>query len=187
MAGPILTSNPWVFYTAGQGEGKGTAWLLRNTFTAAVSDIVTMTAHGLITGDGPVQLTNSGGALPAGLAVGTDYWIIKIDADTFYLAASQSDAKAGTQVDITGTGTGTHSLRMLPLHNHKIYVKTIIVEAAGAGGTFEVKDSNGGKSLTGSLTIAANAHERFEIFSFVKGVYMEAIADGQVLVYHGRP
>lgn len=81
------------------------------TFTAATTDIVTATAHAFTTGDGPFQLTNSGGALPAGLAVTTDYYVIVIDANTFRLATSRPNALAGTPVvDITGTGTGTHTL-----------------------------------------------------------------------------
>jgi len=79
------------------------------TFTAATTDICTAVAHGYFTGD-RVQLTNSGGALPAGLAAATTYYVIKLTADTFKLAASDALATAGTAVDITGTGTGTHSV-----------------------------------------------------------------------------
>jgi hypothetical protein len=79
------------------------------TFTAATTDICTKVAHGLETGDGPVRLTTTT-TLPAGLALLTDYWFIKIDADTFYLATSLANAYAGTRVDITSTGTGTHTL-----------------------------------------------------------------------------
>lgn len=81
------------------------------TFTAANgTEILTAAAHGLLTGDGPVRLTNAGGALPTGLAAGTDYYIIKIDANTFYLAASRALAFAGTAVTFTSDGTGTHTL-----------------------------------------------------------------------------
>lgn len=80
------------------------------TFTAATTDICTAVDHGRVTGDGPHRLTNSGGALPAGLATGTDYWIIRLDDDTFKLATSFDNAIAGTAVDVTGTGTGTHTL-----------------------------------------------------------------------------
>jgi hypothetical protein len=83
-----------------------------NTFTAAASDICTANDHGLLTCDGPFQATNSGGALPAGLAGSTDYWIVKLSANTFSLAASYADATAATPVvvDISGAGTGTHTL-----------------------------------------------------------------------------
>lgn len=81
-----------------------------DTFTAAATDICTAVAHGLQVGDGPIRLTTTG-TLPAGLALATDYWIIEgADADTFKLASSLANAYAGTAVDITGTGSGTHTL-----------------------------------------------------------------------------
>lgn len=80
-----------------------------DTFTAAATDICTAVAHGLQTGDGPIRLTTTG-TLPAGLALATDYYVIKIDADTFKLATSLANAYAGTAVDITDAGTGTHTL-----------------------------------------------------------------------------
>lgn len=81
-----------------------------DTFTADdTTDICTAASHGLETGDGPVQLTSSG-TLPAGLSLATDYWIIKEDANTFKFATSLANALAGTDVDITDTGSGTHTL-----------------------------------------------------------------------------
>lgn len=80
-------------------------------FTAThATETFTATAHGLVTGDGPIRLTNSGGALPAGLATGTDYYVIRVDADNFKLATTRENAWAGTNVLITGNGTGTHTL-----------------------------------------------------------------------------
>lgn len=82
------------------------------TFTAAASDVVTIVAHGLETGDGPVRVTTSAADLPLGLVAGTDYWIIKLTADTFKFAASLANAVADspTAVDIQDAGTGTHTL-----------------------------------------------------------------------------
>lgn len=80
------------------------------TFTAvAATDLITKVAHGYSTGD-RVQLTNSGGALPAGLSAATTYYVIRVSADTFKLATSDTLATAGTAVDLTGAGTGTHSV-----------------------------------------------------------------------------
>jgi hypothetical protein len=83
------------------------------TFTAAASDVVTFAAaHGLETGDGPVRVSNSGGALPGGLVAATDYWVIKLDATTIKFAASLANAiaDAPTPVNITDAGTGVHTL-----------------------------------------------------------------------------
>lgn len=83
--------------------------LADDTFTAS-GDTMTATAHAYLTGDGPVRLTNSGGALPGGLSTDTDYWVIYASANTFKLATSLANAVAGTAVTTTGAGTGTHTV-----------------------------------------------------------------------------
>lgn len=77
-----------------------------NTFTAdAGTDALTSAAaHGLANGD-RVAFTNSGGALPAGLAAVTEYFVRNITSTTFQVSATP----LGAIIDITGTGTGTHT------------------------------------------------------------------------------
>jgi len=75
------------------------------TFTAdAGTDFITATAHGLANGD-RIILSNSGGALPAGLATNTFYYVRDKTDDTFKLAATFG----GAAINITDAGTGTHS------------------------------------------------------------------------------
>jgi hypothetical protein len=82
-----------------------------DVFTADnTTEIFTAVAHGLLTGDGPIQVSNGGGALPTGLSASTNYWVIKIDADTFKLATSRANAIAGSNLLITSNGTGTQTL-----------------------------------------------------------------------------
>lgn len=83
------------------------------TFTAAnASETFTTVAHGMSTGDGPYRVSNSGGALPTGLAVDTNYWIVSLTADTYKLASTRTLALAETpDVAITSDGTGTQTLR----------------------------------------------------------------------------
>jgi hypothetical protein len=68
---------------------------------------LTLTAHGAVTGYGPVRfaLTGDASALPAPLAISTDYWLIRIDANTVKVATSFANALAGTAIDITDVGT----------------------------------------------------------------------------------
>jgi len=89
------------------------------TFTAAnATELFTSASHGMVTGDGPFRVSNSGGALPTGLAVDTDYWVIA-DAtlpggdavNTFQLATSRANALSSTELTITTDGTGTQTLR----------------------------------------------------------------------------
>lgn len=75
------------------------------------TDTIAEAGHGMTTGDGPYRLSTTG-ALPAGLAADTDYWIIAATVDAYKLASSKANAIALTAVDITAAaGTGTHTLR----------------------------------------------------------------------------
>ena len=76
---------------------------------SAAADTLTVTAHGRATGDGPVQLEATGTA-PGGLAALTDYWLIRVDANTVQLAATFVGAMDGVAIGIADAGTGTHAL-----------------------------------------------------------------------------
>ena len=106
----------WVVKAAGSGGPAWTVLLDKSTLPVLTTftvpdhsnDRCYSVAHGMYTGE-ILQVSNSGGALPAGLSVSTDYYVIKIDADNYQLATSLTNAWAGTNIDITGAGTGTHS------------------------------------------------------------------------------
>lgn len=68
-----------------------------DTFTAnATTDVITLTSGNpnLVTGDGPFTVSNSGGALPTGLAASTNYWVIFDPSDTDGLRLATSKAYA---------------------------------------------------------------------------------------------
>lgn len=67
------------------------------------------TAHGLLTGDGPFEWFTTT-SLPGGLALATQYWVVKVDDNNVKMATSLANALAGTVVDITSSGSGTNSL-----------------------------------------------------------------------------
>lgn len=84
---------------------------LYNGASAAVVDVdedtIVLTAHGYITGTRVAATT--AGTLPTGLSA-TNYFIIKVDANTVQLATSLANAVAGTAVDITALGVGNSTL-----------------------------------------------------------------------------
>lgn len=81
------------------------------TFTAnATFDELNVVGHGLASGDGPLQVSNSGGALPTGLIAATNYWAIRTSEDKFKLATSRAKSLAGTAIDLTTNGTGTNTV-----------------------------------------------------------------------------
>ena len=77
---------------------------LSAAFTAATTDIITSAAHGLIEGD-LIQVSSST-TLPAGLSASTDYYVRDVTTNTFKVSTTMG----GSAVDITDTGTGTHTL-----------------------------------------------------------------------------
>lgn len=74
---------------------------------SVADNTITKADHGLESGD--VYRISTGGTLPTPLAVSTDYWVIKVDKDTFKIAAAFSDVRAGTEIDITVAGSGTQT------------------------------------------------------------------------------
>lgn len=83
------------------------------TITIAAPAVVTLSSHGLVTGDAVVLSTT--GALPTGLTANTvQYFIVKIDANSFNLSTSYANAVAGTKITTTGTQSGVHTAKAAP-------------------------------------------------------------------------
>jgi hypothetical protein len=79
------------------------------TFTTVnqTTGAATITAHGQVLGS-VGQLTTTGG-LPTGLSTSTNYYLIIVDANTVKFATSLANAVAGTDVALSGAGTGTQT------------------------------------------------------------------------------
>jgi hypothetical protein len=135
---------------------------------SAANDTITEVAHGYATGLKVAATT--AGVLPAGLSA-TNYWVIKVDADTMKLATSAANALAGTAVNITAAaGGGTHTL----------------TPAAITGGSYKVQVSVDDStyfdlaSVTNNVTATADfMHEKLDpMFNYVRVVW--AITTGQI-------
>jgi hypothetical protein len=105
------------------------------TFTAdAGTDLMTYTSvtslpSNILTGT-RVRLTTTT-TLPAPLATATDYYVIRMSDGTFELATTYANAIAGTQIDITTAGTGTHTITwLLPRYTNGAGVNAIIFNPA---------------------------------------------------------
>lgn len=128
---------------------------------------ITIVGHGYATGL-KAALTTSDTDLPGGLSA-TDYWVINVDDDTIKLATSAANALAGTAVNITDSGTGTHTL----------------TPAALTGGSYKLQASMDDVtwfdlSITNNVTVTANfIHEKVDpMFNFVRLVW--AVTTGQI-------
>ena len=81
-------------------------------FTMATTNVCSLTSAAGLANLQAVTVTNSGGALPTGLAAATNYYIgnLNVGALTCNLASSLANAIAGTFITTSGAGTGTQTL-----------------------------------------------------------------------------
>lgn len=123
-------------------------------------------AHGWATGR-KVALT-TGGVLPAGLSA-TNYWLIADSVDTLKFATSLSNAQAGTAVDITDYGTGTHTNTPAALSSC-----TVKLQESNDGSTYsDIASMTTAISATGQSIYKPNVDARYVKIDFT-------IGDGQV-------
>lgn len=93
-----MTASNAIVFTANSGTGQ-----------------LTMTAHGLVTGDGPGLLRAHAGLIMATTSPTQQYFAIRIDADHIKLATSRANALASTAISFTDNGSGTlYFLSQLP-------------------------------------------------------------------------
>lgn len=132
-----------------------------STFTAtAATDVCTLTGpttHNQVTGDGPVQLTTTT-TLPAGLSLATNYWLIVVDASNVKLATSRANALAGTAVNITDAGTGTHTMTTVATKNGASSVQVPsglprLLDGCNGPAISVVQDTAGGEATLTALSV----------------------------------
>lgn len=181
-----VRSQPWYFDLANQMEGKDADYNTYATFTAATNDIHTMSGHNFNSGSGPVRVASSG-TLPTGLSASTDYWVEIIDGDTFYLhtaAQTAQDADSSGRVDITGTGSGTHTMSMKNIFNHPIYIQRVKLDT-GDGGNLLIEE-DGGRDIIKADNTPANDTLEWPIGAFVDSFKITTLpANATVTVWHG--
>lgn len=84
------------------------------TFTSdSTTEICLLANNGFDQTGIPVQLSNSGGALPTPFVAATTYFTIYVNPRQIKLATTLANAKAGTAINITGNGTGTQTMWQL--------------------------------------------------------------------------
>lgn len=109
-AGPYQCIDAFVWSDAGTVRlTRGPKWTASATatITIATPGVVTWTSHGLW--DGATVRFTTTGALPTGLAVNTDYFVTKVDANSFKLSTTLANQVAGTYITTSGSQSGTHT------------------------------------------------------------------------------
>lgn len=125
-------------------------------------------AHGFATGL-KVRATTAG-TLAVPLAVATDYFVIRVDADYFQLATSLANALAGTAIAITNVGVTSTTLTPVAL--------------SGATITFQKSNSSSGpwENIQSATAISADGSvmlvQPYVSYRYFKAV--KALTAGQV-------
>lgn len=162
------------------------------------ADTLTLTAHGYETGDGPFDCDEALGSI----TIGSDFWIIKVDANTIQVATSLANAYAGTEVALTGTEGGatisdtvdtTRGIDGLFLYvatqgetNHDSALTTVLVEGTGylralGGGGVAVAAMTSSSDAWGS-TVLEDGHTRDDAMRIGLRTHVApfSVADGVV-------
>ena len=167
------------------------------TFTAdATTDVLTLTDELRNLRRGCVVRVSTDGTLPTGLSAGVDYYYMPVTVTSGRLATSYANALAGTQIDITGAGSGTHTLTLrseprytmaavvLDSDEPGLVLRTMAQSMGGAvaytGGKWSVWAGESGTAtitldeddLVGPITVAAR-RPRNSIFNAVKPLYRD--------------
>lgn len=89
---------------------RSAKWLLTATVTMTIATpgVVTHTGHGLWDGS-TVRFTTTG-ALPTGVTASTDYFITKVDDNSYKLSTTLANQVAGTYVATSGSQSGVHTV-----------------------------------------------------------------------------
>jgi len=155
------------------------------TFTNA-TNLVNLATHGYLAGDGPFQFTNSGGGLPAELALLTDYWIVEtVAAGTFQVALTQG----GAAVEFTDDGTGTSTMETpfrfyLEAQTDEVYRITGLLAHIQDGTGFVGEDYGSlGAALTNGITVKIIDDDGSTLVDLTDGVSVKANSDWGKVAY----
>jgi hypothetical protein len=146
--------------------GTGSRTLISsNTFTASSSSGLLLTYTNDFNTYSKVRFTTTT-TLPTGLALATDYWLVRVSATTARVATSLANAIAGTVIAYTDAGTGTHTVTMqMPRYADGVGCEAFFVAqtAPTAGGpnlsasSYTNTAGTAGRAFQGSPTMGAAA------------------------------
>ena len=135
---PATVKNPAVEAEVTSMGALGAAAVL--TITAKTLDAALGNAIDIASADATIAAS---GATLAGGVSGTDFFIIRLSADTFSLATSRALALAGTAVTITDAGTGVHTLVATADTVAEEVFNAFVAAGAVVGRSFEVFSARG--------------------------------------------
>lgn len=110
-AGPYQCIDAFVWNDAGTVRlTRGPKWRQSANVTTTIASpaVLTWIGHPLYDG-ATFRFETTGGALPTGFALNTDYFATKVDANNFRLSTTLANQVAGTFINTSGAQSGIHT------------------------------------------------------------------------------
>lgn len=131
------------------------------TFTAdaATDQLTFQVAHTLT--EGSAVTVSSTVALPTPLAPATIYFVIFVDSTRIKLATTLANALAGTAIDLTDAGTGTHTLVTINMKKTFHFTqdpRTAVIYTVDTDGRVWMTNNNKWVLITGNTLTNTNAN-----------------------------
>lgn len=159
-------------------DATDVAKVFASTAIDTSTDLVTLTAHGLVTGE-VGQLTTSG-ALPTGLSLLTNYYIIRASANTFGFATSYANAIAGTLINLTAQGSGNDTFTPTAL------AATISYYIGNDKTSLKLAQAATAITAAGGAYFGVVGIPTFRYFQYVYGVTAGALTTSDALLVKGE-
>lgn len=118
----LWTKQGWIEIKSDGVQGVADATIVPGDVDVA-NDRITVTID-IPTGE-EIKFTTTAADLPAPLVVGTLYYAIRVDATHIQVATTLANANAGTQINITDQGTGTHTVTVYLLDDAMANFKAV--------------------------------------------------------------
>ncbi len=144
--------------------------------------IIAQTAHGLYM-TSAVTLTTSG-SLPSGLSLGTTYFVIWVDVNSFALASTPGNAANGIKVVFTTQGSGNHTVNPITTHDVGIAVNGAWVLMVSSGTNDGTGVSGTGQVFIGGRNAPTQPSEQLHVEG-TGNVSQDFSAD--IIIYNTHP
>jgi hypothetical protein len=126
-------------------DPRATSFTASSSSVSTSNNTITISTHGLSTFDRAKYDRNSETAI-GGLSDGTEYYVIKVDANTFKLATNYANALAGTAISLTSvTGSTTQKFNFTTHSSNPVLAIRDYLTNTVYGmktGTDEINDTN---------------------------------------------
>lgn len=142
------------------------------------------TAHGYYTGLKGRFTTSS--ALPSGLSLATDYYIIVVDLNNFQVAASLADALAATPIPVTLASAGTGNQTFTPVTvsscSYKLQKSNSYSPIDASGNFIDLVSGETNSVVTNTISATSNTSASAKQMYAAYGKVLFAISAGSVAI-----